>query len=505
MKKTSIIGKILGTALAAASVLSAAAQNAPPPTAAPLYSNIQNEKSLPTVEQNYTNLLQQYTNSPQVTAEIHAAMAQRYMTDPSRPYAKIIAQCQLALQGPLDARRTSELWRLLGQAYKGQMNQATSLNMPALRRQALTAYLNARNAATGRTPAALQMIDRDVAALYRESPYTDEILSVGTNLIADASVLQNLVQMAQAGSAVTRTPVAIAPPPAGFHFDAPEYEVDGVIETTAFGAYPGVTRSDFKVFVKGPAWYIETADTEQSMIGLRREIHRVGTMDGTSIVSIVSFVDPIKTSTNSVLDPNAVPVSSGSIYTNGRPGGERVVSRLWLMFASQYWFKGATTNQLVPVYDPGSAMRGDPNYQQDAEWTLMSGQTALPWEVVFYSDGTIRRVQVNGMSATPYPAPYSQGYTNAIGYMNGVTNFNGVAFPAGFVFEEYEPAGGLSRFNLQVHRHTEAVVTAFTPVCSRQNLLPDAAGVTLVNDWRGATGQPPRPLLARHRAGDVWQ
>ena len=54
-------------------------------------------------------------------------------------------------------------------------------------------------------------------------------------------------------------------------------------------------------------------------------------------------------------------------------------------------------------------------------------------------------------------------------------------------------------------KHAEVKVTAFRPVCSRKNLLPESKGVVSVTDWRLANAQPPAAAFTYlERNGANW-
>src|SRR5207249_2817509 len=152
------------------------------------------------------------------------------------------------------------------------------------------------------------------------------------------------------------------------------------------------------------------------------------------------------------------------------------------MFASQCYFKQQTTNWLTPVYDSNASIHGDPNFTVQAEWELMNG--ALPLKVVYYNPGGYYDlVGLNQVKFTPYHPPFNGGFTNAMYLMTGITNFNGIPFPTGFLFEEYK-AGGPGRYGLWACQRVEVTVSAVRSACSRKNLLPSPAGRIVVNDYR---------------------
>jgi len=167
---------------------------------------------------------------------------------------------------------------------------------------------------------------------------------------------------------------------------------------------------------------------------------------------------------------------------------EAIVPHLWLMFASHGCFQGLGTNRLTPVYAFYTPDKGNPPIELEADWKLMSGAGALPLRVNYYTDGGLH-----------------DGFVQASYSVSGMTNFGGTVFPSGFVFEEYAPPQGPTREDRRMVRRAEATVTAFRPVCSIKNFLPECDNAVVVKDWRLANAQTSNlPSKYMERGGVQW-
>jgi hypothetical protein len=466
---------------------------------------ILSEAALGVAETNCRNMLLQYSNSPQYLGKLHMAMAERYTFVPERD--GIIKECEAALRCPLVYNDVCHAWALTGVAIEPMQDEVPVRELPAFRRRVLAAYLNGLKAAGGDIPLA-GMFKGYVARFYANNPYYQEILTEGINTFTNAAVLEELVERVEKSNHLPLPPATENQPPVGsVRFDSKEYEVEGVIEEDIFGSFPGKLKAEFHVWVKGSAWLIETTELVRTRGSLRSE--RAGTANSTEIYTLnvpinrVIEAGPTNPPPAPVHRPpgglRSLPVgtpinilaSTGKVVSNTMPladDDEAIVPHLWLMFASHGCFQDLGTNRLTPVYEYYAPEKGKSPLKLETVRELMSGSGALPLRVNYYTDGGLH-----------------EGYLQAAYRVTGITNFGGTVFPAGFLFEQYAPTGGTSRYDMKVVRRAEAKVTAFRPVCSIKKFLPECDTGVFVTDWRPANAQTSNtPVRYHQRDGVKW-
>jgi hypothetical protein len=264
-----------------------------------------------------------------------------------------------------------------------------------------------------------------------------------------------------------------------FSVSATEYEVDGEIVQTVFrqdGGVQSTQLSSFTVFVKDCSWLIQTIDHDEAGKQLlKRETACVNSAE-------IYEVDgpPVRA--------NATGGHAGgrswnvaSIVSNNVPVGQAddyFVSHLWLMFASGCYFAKLSTNWITPVYDLNASAPIHPELKRQAQWELMNGPGSLPSSVTYL-----------GTADVP---------TNATYLATSITNAGDVRIPSGFVFELKVAYGfapgpilpGESAPSYHIRKRAVATVSKVRPVCSRDDLLPEADGTTTVIDRR----LPPVPV-----------
>jgi hypothetical protein len=371
----------------------------------------------------------------------------------------------------------------------------------------VAAYLNGLKAA-GTDKDWVSVFKTKVVTLYFNLQWYGEIVMEGGKIIQDGTVLQELVQTVEKTNYSLLPPATVnRPPVGGMSFDAKEYEVEGVIDEDIFGTFPGRLEAKFKVQVMGNSWLIETTELVRTRGSLRSQ--RAGTANSTEIYSLNVPINRVVEARPTNLPPPAfqrppggrpsLPVgapinilgSTGSVVSNTMPlaeDDEAIVPHLWLIFASHGCFQVLDTNRLTPVYTFYAPGKGKPPLKLEADWKLMSGSGALPLRVNYYTEGGPR-----------------DGFVQASYSVTGITNFGGTVFPSGFVFEEYAPPQGPARDDRRIVRRAEATVTAFRPVCSIRNFLPECDNAVVVTDWRLAnalTSNPPSKYL--ERGGVQW-
>jgi hypothetical protein len=253
-----------------------------------------------------------------------------------------------------------------------------------------------------------------------------------------------------------------------------EYEIDGNIELRLFRADRSVWKvfnGNFRVFVDGRQWLIQSTEVNDFGIPLRRE---VGTTNGTELFETVKpyqpFIDPpiaetlsISTRTNSLaIRPMAFAVP------NGIPVGtldSSFVGHLWLMFASGSYFASAESGKLTPVYDYSASALGDPSLQVPASWESLNGPEALPSKVVYY-----------GSDLAPV-AIYSVSET---------TNIGTLTVPTRFKFDQPKTH----------YKEVNVAVNSVRGECSRQDFKPKLGEQIVIADFRWSPeGARPREVV----------
>ncbi len=277
-----------------------------------------------------------------------------------------------------------------------------------------------------------------------------------------------------------------------------EFEAQGTIQEHIIqpGQADLTTSAAFTVYVRDCAWLIETAETNSARTVTQR---RIGSMNGAEIFQITSNPNAVPqfhvmNSAGGII-PGSPGADIGLVVSNNIPVGslnDSIIPHLWVMFASQCYFKAQNvTNRLMPVYDVDYALADVADLRLEAEWELMNGRISLPLKLVYFNDGGFYHMSANRtVKFQNYGPPYKWGFTDAIYAVTAMTNFDGMAFPAGFAFTEFSPGGGRSRYDLSPRKTAEAVVTSFRPVCSRKDLLPAIQNVTQVEDQRLVHAMP---------------
>jgi len=243
-----------------------------------------------------------------------------------------------------------------------------------------------------------------------------------------------------------------------------EYEVDGLVNQTMiqFNGTNLHASASFTVYVRDCGWMIKTVETNEIGGIVAREI---GSTNGAEIYECSHGLG------------GSGPMM-GQIQSNNIPVGEQdsaVVGHLWLMFASQCYWPTLNSDQLTPIYDwrasvgAASSVFGNRG-KVSADWELLNGPGSLPREVRYFPNAS---------------------YT-----ITGTNSTDGMLFPAGFVFKQFQGDRLIKRVEVQV--------TAIRPVCSRANLIPLPSKGTLVNDERFDSGVPNRPPSYQNPVFGQW-
>ncbi len=164
-----------------------------------------------------------------------------------------------------------------------------------------------------------------------------------------------------------------------------------------------------------------------------------------------------------------------------------VVGHLWLMFASQCYWKELNTDQLRPVYDwQASVGAHGQNIRVSAGWNLLNGTGSLPQEVWYLGEW---------------------GETNGLYSITGSKSVGGTLIPTGFIFERLQ-VGPLNETSfvheMVVVKRVDVKVTAIRPGCSRASLIPSPDGPAVVVDRRFDSGIPNRPPSYQNPVSGQW-
>lgn len=262
----------------------------------------------------------------------------------------------------------------------------------------------------------------------------------------------------------------------GFPSLASEYEVSGKIHQVIISSDGGKQEDsgEFTVYVRDCSWLIKTIYADGHGNLYQRE---VGSTNGADIIE--AGVNLKAAPAAGQPSKNKPALNVASIRSNSIPVGlldKDVVAHLWLMFASRCYWSSLNTDMLTPVYDWRASVPMNPNMKVPAKWELMGGPGSLPREVAYLGQWE----ETNGL--------YMATGTNSTG---------GMLFPNGFIFEERH-VGPLAPnsfiHEMTLRKRVEAVVTSVSPVCSIQSLVPNAAGRTVIIDWRLVTPAPSTEL-----------
>lgn len=237
------------------------------------------------------------------------------------------------------------------------------------------------------------------------------------------------------------------------------------------GSYTNIYTTEthtnqFTVYVRDCGWLIKTTE---NLAGGKVALRDVGSADGTIIYDRRGAVDsaalqkPAGVSSPSGGTPQ---MNSCLVYSNCVPvsiADADMVSHLWLMFASQcYWRKqDANVTALTPVYDwTASAMTGS-DIKVPGEWELLNGPGSLPREVRYLG---------------------RWGETNGLYVAHGTNLAGATLLPAGFTFEQRE-ASSITH-TMELKKRVLAEVSTAQPGCSAPSLVPGASQKTIVIDLR---------------------
>jgi len=259
---------------------------------------------------------------------------------------------------------------------------------------------------------------------------------------------------------------------------ASEYEFEGTINEKIFSHDANkVLTNKFTVYVRDCSWMIRTvSDVGKGMV----QIREVGSTDGKEIhdysktlkISDVSKSGNLNVSAPTTLATFGNPSSMNLaiIYSKNMPVGNLyndMVGHLWLMFASQCYWKSLDTNTtlLTTVYDWKTSSLAGQDLKVPAEWELLNGPGSLPREVRYLGQWD----ETNGF--------YKVTGSKAVG---------AVLVPNGFTFEERHAS--YITHKMELDKRVEAEVTSVRSVCSLPSLLPIPIGRTIVIDERLAGG-----------------
>ena len=226
------------------------------------------------------------------------------------------------------------------------------------------------------------------------------------------------------------------------------YEVEGKIRLGLHHLNGGTSkdyRGEFKVYVNSPGWLIQTIETNDFGVALRREI---GTTNGTEMFELDLPYAPLD-----------MPVAPTNVWGAARSGGIGVrgfvfpsavpvgtldnsfTGHLWLMFASGNYLLKAPPGQLVPVFAYNAWAGLSSSLTVKADWGVFCDHGWLPASVRYFEQGD---------------------EPTAVYKVTAATNAGSVTIPAKIHFEQ----------PLSHHKDVDIEVTSVRAGCSLTNLLP---------------------------------
>ena len=253
-------------------------------------------------------------------------------------------------------------------------------------------------------------------------------------------------------------------------------------------------EKNFSVDLKDGVWRLKTWG-----VGANDQVFEVGYEDGI-LFRLYKFLQNnqgVLTNACSALVKNGViPDDDASL-----------LNYLWLAYCSAGFVAERTDGKLEPIWlldDPTLNAEG---FKLSATVTQMS-LTSPPSMVAYFSDGNYRVRNGNERELVPAPAPYNQGYTNAIFLAQATTNVNGIQIPSSWSFVRYMPDrnGSTDRNRLLPRTITRGLVESISSRVSVGSLRPVPPADALVRDERFAqVGKPVAQTEVRYFVTNgVW-
>jgi hypothetical protein len=149
--------------------------------------------------------------------------------------------------------------------------------------------------------------------------------------------------------------------------------------------------------------------------------------DNSELYEFFSVKSGVNASYTCVINTNNIPPDDG-----------RTLNYLWLAYASSCYFSAVKTNRLTPIWMLDDPDLLDQGFDVKAFWQTQTGLPHVPVGVFYLSDGIVRALSSDKRHIEfRYPAPFDQGFTNAVYTASATEMVGNLVLPARFVFTRY--------------------------------------------------------------------
>jgi len=267
------------------------------------------------------------------------------------------------------------------------------------------------------------------------------------------------------------------------------FEVSGVFTNTilrANGAI-GLVMGSFKLWVDGDKWRIRTIRNDEFL-----DYIEAGSTDRRQIYLLESFSNYTAKAVMSEHPTNAADwsVAAGQIFSGEVPhlNSAQQISMLWLAYASGGYLSSRTNNQIEPVYWFGAQYFFNRGLTLPGDWLTEQALPHLPSRAVYHNDGLIRGTAGFGEpKITPNPAPYANGYTNAVYEASSFTELGPYRIPTAFTLKTYRLRPDGSAYNVVLNMEYNFQATNACLLAEPVEFVPRIFGRTDVRDLRFAS------------------
>lgn len=251
------------------------------------------------------------------------------------------------------------------------------------------------------------------------------------------------------------------------------FEVRGIIryESYVLGATNLATSKEFTVEVDGCDWLIKTFAPGEC-VQVEKAFHQ-GDLFNLTVHCAQSSARGSNVYVG-LIESDEIPDDDGS-----------QINYLWLAYASACYLNSNLGEELRPVCClDDQALRAE-KFKMKSFYSLAERSPKLPSWVAYLSDGYYRVSSKEGRVVFRAPAPFDQGYTNAIYVVQEFTNCGAAQIPSHFEFTRFAvPRGSPGQTNLTVRTRIIGQTTSVKPRHSSTVLLPQFAGEFVVKDNR---------------------
>jgi hypothetical protein len=298
-----------------------------------------------------------------------------------------------------------------------------------------------------------------------------------------------------AGSSTNETPPAPNPErERSFQSSVPAqtFEVQGTLHYEAY--QPDRTElavtKEFKVQVKGCDWLIRTSEPGSC------SYVEAGFRQGNLYNFTMWCSNTIGRSSNAyvgLIEADELPDDNGS-----------QINYLWLAYASTGYLNHETGGALRPICClDDRALRAE-KFKMRSILTRADAEPRLPTWLAYLSDGYYRTVGADGRVVFKAPAPFDQGYTNAVYSVGALTNCGTLQLPLEFSFTRYAVSHDATKPGLWIRTRIVGKATTVVERLSSRVLLPQFSGAFRVKDNRFNSANPPLGQLHYEIRDGEW-